>query len=85
MTAKQIERIVVVAEKLAVSFAAMVVLMEKRFNVEHPPETEPVDAQFVKVGEGNADQPESKEAYEEFPDDQPTSFQAVLEKLKQGS
>ena len=85
MTAKQMERLITVVEKMEVSFTAMVALMQKRLELDHPVPGEIEDAQFVKVGEGNADQPESKEAYEEFPADQPTSFQAVLEKLKQGS
>jgi hypothetical protein len=85
VTAKQAERLVIVAEKLAVSFSAMVDLMEKRLNADHPPVEEIVDAQVVRVGEGNADQPQSKEEYEEFPIDQPASFEAILAKLKEGS
>jgi hypothetical protein len=78
MTAVQLNRLLDLFER-------WVELQEKRLEKEFPPPGEIEDAQVVKVGEGNADQPESKEAYEEFPDDQPTSFQAILEKLKQGS
>jgi hypothetical protein len=52
---------------------------------DHPPVGEIPDAQVVRVGEGNANQPQSKEEYEEFPIDEPTSFQAILTKLKEGS
>ncbi len=85
MTAKQIERLIVVAEKLEVSFTAMVALMEKRLELEFPPQGEPVDAQVVRVGEGNADQPESKDEYEEFPSNQPSSFEQILTRIKEGS
>jgi hypothetical protein len=57
-------------------------LQEKRLELEFPPPGEPVDAQVVRVGEGNADQPESREEYDEFPTDQPGPFQQVLADLK---
>ena len=85
MNEKQINRLLTLAEKFYRSYDRMVVAMEKRLEAEHPPLGEMVDAQIVRVGEGNADQPQSKEEYEDFPIDQPTSFQAIIAKLKEGS
>jgi hypothetical protein len=75
MTALQLNRIIDL-------FQRWVELQEKRLDLEFPPPTEPVDAQFVKVGEGDAVQPESKEEYDEFPTDQPASFESIIAKLK---
>jgi len=66
-------------------FERWVELQEKRLEKEFPPAPEIEDAQVVRVGEGNVDQPESKEEYDDFPIDQPTSFQTLLTKLKEGS
>ncbi len=84
MTAKQLERLVVVAEKLEVSFAALVALMEKRLELEHPPVGEIEDAQIVRVGEGQKE-PESKDEYNDFPIGEETSFESILTKLKEAS
>ncbi len=77
MNPEQLDRIIAVAER----FAAV---MEKRLELEYPKPEESVDAVFVKVGQGNADQPESKAEYEEFPEDEPSSFEALFQKLNQG-
>jgi len=82
---KQINRLLTLAEKFVGHYGRMVDVMENRLEADHPPVGEIPDAQVVRVGEGNANQPQSKEEYEDFPDDQPTSFQAILTKLKEGS
>jgi len=63
-------------------FERWVELQEKRLEKEFPPAPEIEDAQVVRVGEGNVDQPESREEYDEFPIDQPGGFQQVLADLK---
>ena len=78
MTAVQLNRLLDL-------FQRWVELQEKRLEKEFPPAPEIEDAQVVRVGEGNVDQPESKEEYDDFPIDQPTSFQTLLTKLKEGS
>ena len=78
MTAVQLNRLLDL-------FQRWVELQEKRLEKEFPPPGEIEDAQVVRVGEGNVDQPESKEEYDDFPIDQPTSFQTLLTKLKEGS
>ena len=78
MTGVQLNRLLDLLER-------WVELQEMRLEKEFPPAPEIEDAQFVKVGEGNVDQPESREEYDDFPIDQPTSFQALLTKLKEGS
>ena len=82
MNEKQINRLLTLAEKFYRSYDRMVVVMEKRLEAEHPPVGEMVDAQVVRVGEGNAEQPQSKEEYDEFPIDQPTTFEKVIAELK---
>ena len=78
MTGVQLNRLLDLLER-------WVELQEKRLEKEFPPAPEIEDAQVVRVGEGNIDQPESREEYDDFPIDQPTSFQALLTKLKEGS
>ena len=78
MTGVQLNRLLDLLER-------WVELQEMRLEKEFPPAPEIEDAQFVKVGEGNVDQPESREEYDDFPIDQPTSFQTLLTKLKEGS
>ena len=85
MTRDQTERLVVVAEKLTVSFAAMVALMKKRLEKEFPSPGEPQDAIFVRVGENEKQEPQSRKEYEEFPVDQPGHFQKILTKIKSDS
>lgn len=82
MTTKQLDRLLKLAEKFVSAYAKMVDIQEKRLASEFPPPGEPVEAQFVKVGEGNVDQPESKAEYDEFPVDEPGAFQKVLSDLK---
>ena len=78
MTAVQLNRLLDLIDR-------WVSLQEKRLDKEFPPAPEIEDAQVVRVGEGNADQPETKEEYDDFPIDQPTSFQTLLTKLKEGA
>ena len=78
MTGVQLNRLLDLLER-------WVELQEMRLEKEFPPAPEIEDAQVVRVGEGNIDQPESREEYDDFPIDQPTSFQALLTKLKEGS
>ena len=78
MTGVQLNRLLDLLER-------WVELQEKRLEKEFPPAPEIEDAQVVRVGEGNIDQPESREEYDDFPIDQPTSFQTLLTKLKEGS
>ena len=75
MTTVQLNRILDLLER-------WVELQEKRLDKEFPPAPEIEDAQVVRVGEGNIDQPETKEEYEDFPTDQPGQFQQVLADLK---
>ena len=85
MNEKQINRLLTLAEKFVGHYGRMVDVMENRLEADHPPVGEIPDAQVVRVGEGNANQPQSKEEYDEFPIDEPTSFQAILTKLKEGA
>ena len=78
MTGVQLNRLLDLLER-------WVELQEMRLEKEFPPAPEIEDAQVVRVGEGNIDQPESREEYDDFPIDQPTSFQTLLTKLKEGS
>ena len=75
MTGVQLNRLLDLLER-------WVELQEMRLEKEFPPAPEIEDAQFVKVGEGNVDQPESKAEYDEFPVDEPGAFQKVLSDLK---
>jgi hypothetical protein len=75
VTAVQLTRLIDLLERY-------VVLQEKRLEKEFPPAPEIEDAQVVRVGEGNVDQPESREEYDDFPTDQPGGFQQVLADLK---
>jgi hypothetical protein len=78
MTPLQLNRLVDLLER-------WIVLQEKRLEKEFPPAPEIEDAQVVRVGEDYVDQPESREEYDDFPIDQPTSFQTLLTKLKESA
>ena len=82
MTSDQIDRALAIGESFAISFAHFVSLMDKRLEKEFPPAPEIEDAQIVRVGEGGADEPTSRQEYEDFPAGETTSFEKLLETLK---
>lgn len=75
MTALQLNRVLDLLER-------WVVLQEQRLKLEFPLPGEPVEAQFIQVGQSNTNQPETPQEYADFPEDEERSFERIIADLQ---